>query len=264
MLAERDLTNTRVLVTRPAHQAEHLTNLIEAQNGETIRFPVVEILEPLDKTALLELIERLDQFDMAIFISPNAVNRAMPMIQAQRGQLPEHLAVACVGRGTARELKHFGINTPIVPEGRFDSEALLALPELSNVQKKRIIIFRGVGGRELLGRTLRARGAHIRYAECYRREKPKADITPLLRQWARGTIDIVTVTSLEGLRNLFDMAGESGQQLLRNTPVVVISERLAELCRQLGFHAGICVADDPSDESIVKAIKAWRMSRNSL
>lgn len=264
MRPEGSLSNVRVLVTRPAHQAENLARLIQAESGEAIRFPAVEILDPRDSTALLELIDRLGEFDMAIFISPNAVGKAMPMIATHRGKLPEHLAVACVGRGSARQLKRFGVEAPIVPKGRFDSEALLALPELRHVQSKKIAIFRGVGGRELLGNTLIERGAHIEYAECYRRARPDAVITPLLRQWARGMIDIVTVTSVEGLQNLFGMAGTLGQKLLIKTPVVVISERMAELCHELGFRAGVHVSKDASDEGIVKAIKAWRASQNSL
>lgn len=264
MYHEGNLANIRVLVTRPSHQAENLARLIEAESGEAIRFPTVEILEPLDSARLAALIDRLEQFDIAIFISPNAVNRAMSMITARRGKLPDMLALACVGRGSARELKRFGVKTPLVPNGRYDSEALLALPVLHNVEHKKVVIFRGKGGRELLDNTLRERGAHVEYAECYRRTKPTTDMTRLLRQRLRGTIDIVSVTSVEGVRHLLDMVGKAGKQWLLKTPVVVISERMVAVCRELGFDAGIYVADDASDESIVSAIKAWRASQNSL
>jgi uroporphyrinogen-III synthase len=257
------LAGVRVLVTRPREQAENLARLIEARGGEAIRFPVIEIAEPRDTRALLALIDHLKDFALAIFISPNAVNRAMSLIAA-RGGLPPGLRVACVGRGSARELKHFGIENAIVPPDRFDSEALLELPELLQVAGKRIVIFRGEGGRELLGDTLRARGAEIEYAECYRRLRPDTDTTPLLRRWERGEVDVVSVTSVDGLRNLFDMVGKAGQPWLIRTPVVVVSERMAQVCRELGFTTEPRVAATAGDEAILEAIQTWRDGQNIL
>ena len=259
----RTLAGVRVLVTRPRDQAENLAHLIESCGGEAIRFPVIEITEPQDTQALFAVIGRLKDFALAVFISPNAVNRAMNLILA-RGGLPPTLRVACVGRGSARELKHFGIENIIVPPGRFDSEALLELPELQQVAGKRIVIFRGDGGRELLGDTLKARSAEIEYAECYRRVRPNTDMTPLLRRWARGEIDIVSVTSADGLHNLFDMVGKAGQQWLIRTPIIVVSERMAEVCRELGFKSAPRVAATASDEAILEALQAWRGGQNTL
>jgi len=257
------LQGVRVLVTRPRDQAEKLALLIEGEGGEAIRFPVIEIVEPKDTQVLHAAIGRLDQFGLAIFISPNAVNRAMNLILA-RGGLPAALRVACAGRGSARELKRFSIENIIVPQSRFDSEALLDLPELKQVTGSKIVIFRGEGGRELLGDTLKARGADIEYAECYRRARPRADVTPLLRRWDRGEIDIVSLTSVDGLHNLFDMLGPTGQPRLAQTPVIVISRRMAEVCRELGLKTEPIIAAQASDEAILEAIKTWREAQKTL
>ncbi len=259
----RKLSGVRVLVTRPRDQAENLARLIEARGGEAIRFPVVEIADPRDTQTLLAIIDRLKEFALAIFISPNAVNRAMNLIRA-RGGLPEATRVACVGRGSARELKQFGIENVIVPPDRFDSEALLEMPALQSVKGKRIVIFRGDGGRELLGETLKSRGGVIEYAECYRRVRPDTDVTPLLRRGARGEIDIVSVTSVDGLRNLFDMVGQAGQRWLIHTPIVVVSERMVEVCRELGFKTEPRLASPAGDDAILEAIQAWRDGQNAL
>ena len=257
------LNGVRVLVTRPAHQAEHLASLLAAAGAEAIRFPVIDIQDPVDNRALLALIDRLHEFDWAIFISANAVAKAMNLIQA-RGAWPSSVRIACVGKGSAKELKRFGITDALMPPGRFDSEALLAMPELSAVRGRRIAIFRGDGGREWLGNSLAARGAVIEYAECYRRVKPTADTAPLLKQWARGGIDVITVTSGDGLRNLFDLVGKLGQQWLIKTPTVVVSARMAQICRELGFKHEPLIADEASDEALVRAIRAWRASQKTL
>lgn len=252
----------RVLVTRPAHQAENLVRLIEAAGGFAIRFPAVEIAEPADTTALQDIVARLDQFDLAIFISPNAVNKALNLIRARR-EWPPDTAIACVGQGSARELAHFGLKATFVPMNRFDSEGLLVLPQLQDVRGWQVVIFRGDGGRELLGTTLVERGAKVEYAECYRRVKPSADTGPLLRLWARGEIDIVVLTNAEGVRHLFDLVGKVGQQWLTKTPAIVVSERLAQICRELGFKQPI-VARSPGDEAILEALAAWRAAQKPL
>lgn len=262
--ADKPLTGMRVLVTRPRHQAEHLATLIEQLGGAAIRFPAVEIAGPRDPTVLFELIDRLDEFDVAIFVSPNAVTRALELIHARRGSLPARLAVAAVGQGSARELKRLGVESTIAPTERFDSESLLALPALNAVAGKRIVIFRGEGGRELLGATLAERGARVEYAECYRRARPEADTAALVRQWAQNGVDIVTITSVAGLKNLHAMLGESGRRLLLTTPVVVVGRRVAEACRELGFAQPALVASEASDAAIVATIEAWRAAQNSL
>lgn len=255
---EQSLARLRVLVTRPAHQANKLDRLIAAAGAEAVCFPVIEITGPRDAATLYKLIEQLDRFDMIIFVSANAVDQAMPLINARHPRLPAHLLVACVGRASGRALKQFGIHTPLLPSTRFDSEGLLLLPELQDVNGKRILIFRGEGGRELLAQTLRARGAEVHYAECYRRARPRTDITPLLRRWQDGLIDLVTITSVEALDNLVAMVGESGRSHLLNTPLIVASNRIAEACRRYGFVHEPWIAEEASDEGLVEAIKAWR------
>ncbi len=256
------LAGTRVLVTRPAHQAERLCELIEAEGGEVVRFPVLEIADPADGAALRSVIDRLETFDIAVFISPNAVTKAMNLILARR-TLPPRLRLAAIGRQSAAELKHLGCPADIYPRQRFDSEALLAMEAMQPpaVAGMRIVIFRGEGGREHLGDTLRRRGAEVEYAEAYRRTRPEADTGRLMRLWVRGQLDIVTVTSSEGLRNLYDMVGKLGRQWLRDTPLVVLSERTAELARGLGFKHAPMVAEQASDEGIVRAVRQWRAQR---
>lgn len=264
LLRGKALQGVRVLVTRPRDQAENLARLIENQGGEAIRFPVIEISEPEDTHKLLAIIDRLEDFSLAIFISPNAVGRAMNLINSRRGELPPNLRVACVGGGSARELGRFGIVNVIAPEENFDSEALLELPELQRVEGRKIVIFSGEGGRELLGNTLKARGAAVEYAVCYRRVRPNADFTPLLHRWERGEVDIVSITSADGLRNLYDLSGQAGRPLLLQTPMIVVSAQQADLCRELGFKNEIRITARASDELMLDAIQAWHRQQKTL
>ncbi len=251
MTAAGPLAGRGIVVTRPASQAAPLAAMIRAAGGRPILFPVLEILDTADIAPLIVAADGLDRFDLAIFISPNAVLRAMNQIVARRSW-PRGLRAAAVGKGSARELKRFGITDVIAPARAFDSEGLLALPELQQVSGRRVVIFRGDGGRELLGDTLAARGADVEYVECYRRARPRADAAPLLRAWARNEVDAVTVTSSEGLRNLFEMVGRLGQSWLRRTPLLAPHPRIAAAARELG--CGNVMETAPGDEGLMNAL----------
>jgi uroporphyrinogen-III synthase len=253
----RFLSGIGVLVTRPEEQSHDLCQAIRAAGGEPVRFPVLAIEPIRDSPSLQAAMQRLEEFHWAIFISPNAVLHAFAALDAHGG-LPGSLRTAAVGKGTARKLRSSGHPPHLVPPGRANSEALLEQPELQQVDGQRILIFRGRGGRELLAQTLRARGAEVEYAEVYRRVKPRANITALLDRWARGEVDVVTVTSNEGLHNLYEMVGEQGRQRLLDTPLVVVSERGAELARSLGFRREVRVSASADPNGLLAALRAWR------
>jgi uroporphyrinogen-III synthase len=246
------LAGRGIVVTRPAHQAEPLAELIRAAGGRPILFPVLEILDTENLQALLEAVGRLDEYQLAIFISPNAVLRTMNQVAGRRAW-PVQLRVAAVGKGSVKELRRFGITGVLAPARLFDSEHLLELPELQQVAGQRIVIFRGDGGRELLGDTLTARGAQVDTVECYRRVQPRLDAGPLLKAWARDEVHAVTVTSSEGLRNLFEMIGKLGQSWLRRTPVFVPHPRIAAAARELGCSN--VIDTEPGDEGLIEALR---------
>jgi uroporphyrinogen-III synthase len=262
--AKRPLDGLGILITRPTRQAQRLATLIEQQGAKAIRFPTIEILQPADIGPLEKTLSRLDQYKYAIFVSVNAVQAIFNFMRTRNVHFPLSLSVMCIGPAGAEALKDAGVDNPVWPQERFDSEGLLALPELKNISGKRIVIFRGDGGRELLGATLAERGACVDYVECYRRSRPRTDSSSLARQWDRGEIHVTCVTSVQGLRNLYDMIGESGRSRLVNTPIVVVGQRIAKVCRELGFSTDPIVAAEASDEAIVAAIKTWRTTQNSL
>lgn len=248
---QKPLANRGVVITRPVDEAQQLAQLVREAGGNPILFPAIEILDAAELKPLHDLIARLDEFDIAIFISPSAVARAMNLITARRA-LPPHLKCATIGRGSLKALQRFGVNDAVAPQGRFDSESLLVLPLFQDVAGKRVVIFRGDGGRELLGDTLAARGAHIEYGECYRRGKPNADAAPLLKAWARSEVAALVFTSSEGLRNFHEIVGKLGQSWLRKTPVFVPHARIAEAARALGIERVIETAS--GDDALAAAL----------
>jgi uroporphyrinogen-III synthase len=245
------LRGRHVLVTRPAGQAAHLAEALAAHGAQPVLLPVLAIGEVEDPAPLLDAAIHLDDYDWAVFVSPNAVEKGLAVILAHRAW-PAGLRAATVGRSSEQALAAFGVGNVVAPRERFDSEALLELPELQDVAGKRVLVFRGDGGRELLAETLRERGARVDYLTCYRRSRPDVDTAPLMRLLQGGRLDAATVTSSEGLRNLFDMVGKLGQTWLRKTPLFVPHQRIASHAAAMGCRQVILTG--PGDDGLVRGL----------
>ena len=155
MTPAHDLGDRGVLVTRPADQAEPLCRLIEAANGRPIPFPTIEIIPARDPRAAQDLLAQ--PWDLMVFISRNAVEHAVRLTPAAAPWGKARL-LAAVGRATAIALGDAGRPPDLVPGERYDSETLLALPELARPLGWRVLIVRGEGGRATLADTLSGAG----------------------------------------------------------------------------------------------------------
>lgn len=250
------LRGRRIVVTRPAEQADKLAREIESRGGTAVRFPVLAIFDVEDPRPLQAAAETIEGYDYAIFVSPNAAEKALGVITARRAW-PRRVVAAAMGGTSARAIARYGVARIVTPDGgRFDSEALLARPEFAPeaIRGKRVAIFRGDAGRELLGETLEARGAQVVRIPCYRRGRPDIDAAPLRAMLAQGAVDAVTVTSSEGLRNLVAMVGAEGEAALKTVPLFVAHQRIAEEARQMGFAQAIVTA--PGDDGLLAGLEA--------
>jgi len=250
MTAGHMLQGLHIAVTRPADQAQGLCSAIENEGGLAIPFPLLAISALPDYQLFEQQISRLDHTDWAIFISSNAVDFAMPRVLKKYAALPANLKFAAIGRQTANALAAYGVSNVLIPQTRFDSETLLALPEMQNVRGNAIAIFRGVGGRELMAETLKARGADVYFAESYQRINPQKDAGLLDAEWQQNRLDAVIVTSSEAMRYLLRMADNA--EWLRHITLCVNHERIAELPRQLGLK--VAVAGAPGDEAMLQCL----------
>ena len=250
------LAGRTIVVTRPQAQAAPLAEAIAAAGGTPLVFPLLEISPAADPQPLVEAAARLADYALAVFISPNAVDYALPALLA-RGPWPAGLTPAAVGQGTVRALAAHGITGCIAPTERFDSEALLVLPALAadRVAGQRVAIFRGDGGRELLADTLRERGATVDCIPCYQRSGPSEGVAPLLAAWRADRLDALTVSSSEGLRHLVDLLDTDGRAWLQNTPVFVPHARIAENARALGLSN--IILTDAADAGILAGLRAY-------
>jgi uroporphyrinogen-III synthase len=254
-----DLSSLRVMVTRPARQAGPLMEQLAAAGAKPWLFPLLEIA-PCGSAELDHHIKQLEQYDMAIFISPNAVHYGVEAVTAHQ-TWPVSLTLATVGAGSAHELElHLRRIPDIMPAGGNDSDALLAEAAMQNVDGKRILIFRGQGGREQLAKTLRARGAEVDYAEVYERRRPQVDTGPLNKAIRSNAINVIVITSSEALDNLMAMVEPANLNALRQIQILVIHPRQAEHVRQYDFIHEPILTQDGSVGAIIKALTSLRAS----
>lgn len=252
------LSGIGIAITRPVEQAKKLSALIAAAGGRAILYPLIEITALTDYSQFETVTQAIDEYDWAIFISSNAVQNGMPRLV--RTGVPAHLKFAAIGPVTASELQSFGVSQVLTPlshiqngdesKVRFDSEALLALPEMQQVNGQKVMVFRGIGGRDVLAETLQTRGAIVTFAECYQRINPQTNCDVLANLYSEKKLHGIVITSSEAMRHLLDLAGDS--EWLKNITLFVNHARIAELPLQMGLK--VCVADAPGDEAMLNNI----------
>ena len=249
---QQPLRGRAVLVTRPIRQTDKLVGLVNAAGGEAILFPALAIESPANPAPVTQLLAELAGFDLAIFVSSNAVEHGLALLARP---WPAGVPIAAVGANTAAALRRRDLVCEVVPAGA-DSESLLAMPELSVLgEGKRVLILRGEGGREVLADRLRQQGAQVVYAECYRRLRPSTDATALIARWESGGLHAVTVMSGETLDNLWSMLGVGGQRLLRHTPLFAPHPNIGQRAAGLGLTE--VAITPPGDEGVLRGLTAW-------
>ncbi len=263
------LAHCRVLLTRPAEQAHSLAAAIRAQGGEAFSLPlltIVPVQSPDDTQRVRSRVMALDQYAIAIFISTNAATLGLEWIENFWPQLPVDLQACAVGPGTAAVLRQLPWPVHCATTG-VTSEDLLALPVLQEVQGKRIALFRGKGGRELLADTLRERGAQVDYVELYTREAPAhtpAQTRQLLQEQAINCVVLTSQQILDTFHTLLqgatalDVSQDSAREPLlglpQNLTLIVPSARVEEVARRAGYPH-VLNAGGADDQAVLACLR---------
>ena len=253
----RDLEGLGIVVTRPLEPARTLAHALEARGARVFLFPALAIEDLPPSAELSAALDALPDAALAIFVSAHAVEKGLAAARA-RGPWPAAVEVAAVGEATAQALRNSGFERVISPSGRHDSDGLLETARLQAVRGENIIVFRGEGGREHLRQALEARGATVRYAQCYRRVRPEADAAALLAAWDRGEVQAVSALSAETLENFVMMLGPEGERRLAAAALVVHHPAVGAH-RDARRFARVLVSE-PGAEGLAQALSQLRVA----
>lgn len=239
-----------VLVTRPRAQAIDLVTEVERHGGTAYCFPVIDIVA-LDENDVAASVADLPDPDVTIFISRNAVEYGLQYMGS--GQ------IAVIGPATAAAVRAAGRIVDIEPAHGYDSEHLLAEPVFTDIAGKQVRIVRGSKGRELLADELTARGAIVNYLSVYERRLPAVPsemLAELEARWRQGGISVVTVMSVQSLRNLVRLLPEWCRDQLESTPLVTPAGRVLKEALDRYPASRPILASGPQASEMVQAIIA--------
>lgn len=235
------LAGLRVLVTRPAGQAEPLARLLRMAGAVPVVMPAIEILPPDDGYAAIDgAVSALGEggFNWAVFTSANGVERVWQRLGAAGldARALGGTRVAAIGPATAAALAERGIRADLAPAPH-TTRALLQellgklLEAPAAAAGSRVLLARSADGDPALADGLRTAGAAVTDAAAYRAATASGD-DAVLAELRGGRIDAVTFTSPSTVRGLVELAGV---EPLRATRIACIGPVTAAAARAAGL-----------------------------
>lgn len=267
-----------LVVTRPSGQAtgliEALQNAIaelptEQQPQSIVPLPLLTIAPKSDSNLPTAIQSALQTADLAVFVSPNAIECAMRLLgNAWQSIATRVIPIGVVGQSSRDALHRHGVGmelgspTPIwMPHNlaESDSEGLWSAikDRFPNWTGLKVVLFRGDGGREWLVEQLQSVGAQVEAIAVYSRI-PLSESSP---QWEKvlnaNTDDALWIlTSSEAVRHLGAVLKQQGREdYLANASALCPHRNIASSATEIGFVRALeC---HPGDTALVKSVVAW-------
>ncbi|OGT37653.1 MAG: hypothetical protein A3F12_05070 [Gammaproteobacteria bacterium RIFCSPHIGHO2_12_FULL_38_14] len=245
-----------ILVTRPGQRGLQLCKRIEAEGDQAIYLPTIDFAPYQNQKQLTSWINQLDEQDVIIFTSERAVIAFFDLYFKKNEPIPVK-KIAAVGRHTAKLLEQKGFNV-IYPQHEAGSEGLLHLPQFTSVAHEKIMLITGENGRDFLEKTLRLRGALVTSMFVYKRILPLLDSTHVAHAFKQRKIDAIIAASFDSVHNLKILLHDVWPLLLK-VPLIVVSERIKILAKDLGFQT-IWVTRDTSLQAFIDMLEEKRIA----
>lgn len=247
------MTAFTLLNTRPQHQAQALSDLVTSMGGSAIACPTMSIVSQ----ALPAGHSEVSSFDKFVFASVNAVNA---FVDQGFHLSNNHTDLNCfaIGKATLLAAKRAGLLVNAMLNEQFDSESLLAHPDLQHLKSQRILLLKGDKGRGLLTSTFEARGAFVEEWELYHCQPSQL----CLEGWQRfrqAPNPLILASSAVSLENLIkavenEHACTSDVSWLFQQRLVSYSQRIKEWAQQQGWQGEIVVVATQSDQGTLDCI----------
>lgn len=280
----------RVIVTRPACDAQHWVRQLRQGGFDALALPLIEIAAAstaLDAQALQQAWQTLGSYAGCMFVSGNAVDhffkQKMPLATvgtAQSaidnvantwpGKVPPGMRFMAPGPGTAAALLHAGvpaaqIDAPPAQALQFDSQALWQVVGPRDWRGCRVLVVRGQSqqgtaeaasavGRDWLVRQWQDAGAIVDLVSVYERRAPTLTVSQLeLARQASDDGSVWLFSSSEAVANLRAAPGLAVPDW-RRARAIATHPRIDATLRAAGW--GVVVASRPALPDIVATLRS--------
>ena len=250
----KPLFGKKIVITRAAEQAREFAQALEDAGAEVLPFPTIQIMPPDSWKAADAALRDLTRFDWVVFTSVNGVSGFFSRLRQLGGDVRDLKGVrlGAIGPKTSARVAAYGLQVDAFP-AEYRGEALAE--RLGQVRNQNILIARAQDGRDVLPKTLEARGARVTVAPLYRTVKTRMLAGDINKRLLAGEIDAVTFTSsstVDGFMRHFST--RERRRIFEHTRAAAIGPITAETLRSHGvrpairsdalYHRGACEGAD--------------------
>lgn len=254
------LSGWRVLVTRPAHQADDLADALEARGAAVTAIPTIRIEDPTDPAPLRRAAASLSSYDWVVLTSANGVRRLAEAVARAEGTLEplRRARIAVIGPATGDAVRELGATPAVIPDSyRAESLAAALLAEGRELDGARVLLPRAREARPILPERLREAGASVDVVTAYVTRVAREGAPELTRLLEAGALDWITFTASSTVRAYVEMVGARTGA----ARVAAIGPITAETARAVGLRVD-AVAGEYTTAGLVDALVTAAAGRN--
>ncbi|HEX6274356.1 MAG TPA: uroporphyrinogen-III C-methyltransferase [Polyangiaceae bacterium] len=259
----RPLFGRRVLVPRPAGQAERTAQALRERGAEPHVVPVIEIVPPADPEPLASAATRLGEYDWVLFTSANGVERLFGALRAsgRDARAFGNAKIGVIGPRTAEALERFGVRADRVAEEHVGEG--LAREILAVGTPRRVLILRALVARDALPTALRDAGALVDVVAAYETRPAPPGPKSLVELVETGAVDTVLFTSSSTVTTTVERMGPTARELLARLTVASIGPITTSTAEALGVRVDVTAATFTVD-GLLDALEQHLESRSAL
>jgi uroporphyrinogen-III synthase len=244
-----------VIVTRPAAPGRRLVAALRQRGGEVAWWPAFDIAPPADEAAVRRALDHLADYDLALFVSANAVHATAERLSAD---WPASTVIGAVGASTrdaaVAELPGGGAAPIVAPDDGDESgsEGFWRAWRATGRRARRVLVLRAATGRDWIIDQLRAADAEVDALAVYDRSPralSEADRARLIGWMRSGVLPITVVSSAEAVGAILDHVHriDGATEWLRGGVAIATHPRVAQRLQAAGFaNVEACAPDDPA------------------
>lgn len=264
------LLTGRIVAIPETRELDLFAQMLEQRGADTLRCPLVSILDNPDQTPIVDWLELLvaDRFDDLVLLTGEGLRRLLSVAE-RRGM--KTLAIAALGklrkitRGPkpARALRDIGLRHDLAAAEPTTDGVIATLSALNLEGRTMGVQLYGSEPNLKLMDFIRQAGA-IPYPVApyiYADKLDDVKVIALIKQLALGEIDVIAFTSMQQVARLHGVAREHQlQELLMKglsrTKVAAVGPIVAEALTEIGVRVAIMPEDSYFMKPLVNAIVA--------